>query len=84
MVLSATEKCDPYENAVAERIKEILKYEFGFIKTIPSIEVAHEMVNQSIALYNKERRHCSLEMQTPAFAHRHQQHQYKSYKKLIA
>jgi hypothetical protein len=36
MVLSATEKYDPYENAVAERIKDILKYEFGFIKTIPS------------------------------------------------
>ncbi len=29
MILSTTEKYDPYENAVAERINGILKYEFG-------------------------------------------------------
>ncbi len=84
MILSTTEKYDPYENAVAERINGILKYEFGLIKIIPTIEVAQKMARQAITIYNNERRHCSLEMKTPAFAHRYQQHDYKSYKKLVA
>jgi transposase InsO family protein len=81
MILSTTEKYDPYENAVAERINGILKYEFGLIKTIPSLEVANKMLKEAVEIYNNERRHCSLQMQTPNFAHTNQTHQYKSYKK---
>ena len=81
MILSTTEKYDPYENAVAERINGILKYEFGLIKTIPSLEVANKMLKEAVEIYNNERRHCSLEMMTPTFAHTNQQHNYKSYKK---
>ena len=81
MILSTTEKYAPYENAVAERINGILKYEFGLIKTIPSVDIANKMLKQAVEIYNNERRHCSLEMQTPDFAHTHQQHQYKEYKK---
>ncbi|MDQ6843069.1 MAG: IS3 family transposase [Bacteroidota bacterium] len=81
MILSTTEKYDPYENAVAERINGILKYEFGLIKTIPSLDIANKMLKEAVAIYNNERRHCSLQMQTPNFAHTHQQHQYKEYKK---
>lgn len=83
MKSSTTEKYDPYENAVAERINGILKYEFGLIKTIPSMEVANKMLKQAVEIYNNERRHCSLNMQTPQYAHTHQQHQYKSYKKKL-
>jgi len=43
MLLSTTEKYDPYENAVAERINQTLKYEFGLIKTIPSLQIANKM-----------------------------------------
>lgn len=82
MILSTTEKYDPYENAVAERINGILKYEFGLIKTIPSIEVASKMLKEAVDVYNNERRHCSLQMQTPNFAHTNQKHLYKSYKKI--
>lgn len=81
MILSTTEKYDPYENAVAERINGILKYEFGLIKTIPSIEIANKMLKEAVQVYNNERRHCSLQMKTPNFAHTNQTHQYKSYKK---
>lgn len=81
MILSTTEKSDPYENAVAERINGIMKYEFGLIKTIPSLDIAQKMLKQAVEVYNNERRHCSLQMQTPNFAHEHQTHQYKSYKK---
>lgn len=80
MILSTTEKYDPYENAVAERINGILKYEFGLIKTIPSLEIANKMLKESVEIYNNERRHCSLEMNTPDFAHINQTHPYKFYK----
>jgi transposase InsO family protein len=84
MILSTTEKYDPYENAVAERINGILKYEFGFIRSIPSLKVAGKMLKEAVEIYNHQRRHCSLEMQTPVYAHNNQAHIYKSYKKLIA
>lgn len=81
MTLSTTEKSDPYENAVAERINGILKYEFGLIKTIPSLEVATKMLRQAVNIYNTQRRHGSLQMQTPEQAHTAQRHLYKSYKR---
>ena len=79
--LSTTEQYDPYENAVAERINGILKYEFGLVNTIPNIEVAHKMVDQAIAIYNNKRRHWSLNLETPANAHIKQKHDYVSYKR---
>ena len=79
MVLSTTEKYDPYENAVAERMNQTLKYEFGLIKTIPSLDIANKMLKQAVDIYNNQRRHRSLEMATPGFAHTHQTHSYKSY-----
>ncbi|OFY83541.1 MAG: hypothetical protein A3F72_13030 [Bacteroidetes bacterium RIFCSPLOWO2_12_FULL_35_15] len=81
MVLSTTQKSDPYENAIAERINGILKYEFGLINTLPNLEVATKMVKQAVDIYNNERIHYSLEMNTPEFAHANQTHKYKSYKK---
>ena len=81
MKLSTTEKYDPYENAVAERMNETLKYEFGLLKTIPSLDIANKMLKESVEVYNDERRHRSLQMQTPNFAHSNQRHPYKSYKK---
>lgn len=83
MVLSTTEKYDPYENAVAERINQTLKYEFGLIKTIPSLQIANKVVQQAVDTYNNDRRHRSIEMQTPNFAHTHQKHTYLSYKKKL-
>jgi hypothetical protein len=37
------------------------------------------MLKQAVNIYNKQRRHYSLEMKTPEFAHRNQQHEYKYY-----
>ena len=81
MILSTTEKYDPYENAVAERINQTLKYEFGLLKTIPSLEIASKILKQAVDIYNNQRRHRSLEMATPNFAHANQTHSYKSYSK---
>jgi transposase InsO family protein len=79
MLLSTTQKYDPYENAVAERVNGILKYEFGFIKTLPNLLTAKKMLKQAVNIYNKKRRHYSLNMKTPEFAHKNQKHEYKSY-----
>jgi putative transposase len=82
MIMSTTEKYDPYENAVAERINGIIKYEFGLIKTIPNLEYAVKMVKKAVVTYNNKRRHRSLNMTTPQHAHTHQNHVYKSYKSI--
>ena len=79
MILSTTETYDPYENAVAERINQTLKYEFGLIKTIPSPEIANKTLKQAVDIYDNQRRHRSLQMATPCFAHTNQTHSYKSY-----
>lgn len=81
LIQSTTQNSSPYENAVAERINGILKYEFGLNKIIPNLRTAQKMVKQAIEIYNNERRHYSLGMQTPAYAHKHEAHKYKSYKK---
>lgn len=79
MLLSTTQQYDPYENAVAERINGILKYEFGFLKTLPNLDTANKMLKQVVNIYNNERRHYSLAMKTPQFAHINQEHEYKFY-----
>lgn len=84
MILSTTEKYDPYENAVAERINQTLKYEFGLIKTIPSLEIANKILKEAVPVYNNERRHRSIEMKTPGVAHTNQNHTYLTYKKKAA
>lgn len=80
-ILSTTEKYDPYENAVAERMNGILKYEFGLKRTIPTLQVAVKMVDEAVALYNGRRLHRSLKMQTPNEAHVTQKHPYATYRK---
>lgn len=80
-VMSTTEKYDPYENAVAERINGILKYEFGMRHNIHTLEIANKMIEQSVKIYNSKRRHWSLQLKTPNFAHINQQHEYVSYKR---
>lgn len=79
--MSTTQKYDPYENAIAERINGILKYEFGLRKTLPTLDVARKMVKQAVTIYNNERLHWSLNFKTPEQAHQqYNQQQYKSYK----
>lgn len=84
-VLSTTQQYDPYENAVAERINETLKYEYGLGRSIPTLEIAKKMVKQAIDIYNKERIHWSLGLKTPEEAHKqYDKMMYKSYSKKVA
>jgi putative transposase len=79
-LMSTTQKYDPYENAVAERINGILKYEFGLGKTLPSLEIAKKIMKQAVPIYNRKRLHWSLDMSTPESVHlQYNKQKYKSY-----
>lgn len=84
-ILSTTQQYDPYENAIAERINGILKYEFGLKETIKSLEIANKMIAQAIDIYNSERIHWSLNLKTPQNVHlQYNKQPYKSYAKAVA
>lgn len=67
--LSMTEKGDPYENAIAERVNGILKDEYDLYDTFDDYNKAHEAVKVAINKYNNQRPHRSCNMLTPAQAH---------------
>ncbi len=67
--LSMTEKGDPYENAIAERVNGILKTEFGLSGHFTSNSQALEKVDKAVDLYNNRRPHASCDYLTPAMAH---------------
>jgi len=70
--ISMTRNGDPYENAIAERINGILKYEFLWIDGFKDHLQAMQIIKQSIGIYNLERPHLSCEMMTPELTHNQQ------------
>ena len=84
-VMSTTQQSDPYENAIAERINGILKYEFGLRKTIATVDIARKMIKEAVGIYNNDRLHWSLDLKTPQNVHNnYNQQKYKSYKRNAA
>lgn len=80
--LSTTQQYDPYENAVAERINGILKYEYGLRHTLPDLKTAQKTAAEAVDIYNNQRIHWSLGFQTPNEVHRqYNKTKYKSYAK---
>jgi transposase InsO family protein len=69
ITISMTEKGDPYENAIAERINGILKSEFGLDKDFDNFEQARNTVENVINIYNQFRPHASCNYLTPEQAH---------------
>jgi putative transposase len=67
--LSMTENGDPYENAIAERINGILKYEHGLKETFNSFIAAQTAVELGIRAYNELPIHGSCSRLTPIKAH---------------
>ena len=67
--ISMTEKGDPYENAIAERVNGILKSEFGLDRCFDCYQSALGAVERAIAIYNYQRPHSSCDYLTPAQAH---------------
>jgi transposase InsO family protein len=80
--LSTTQQYDPYENAVAERVNETLKYEYGLNKQAVNLQILKKRVKQTVDIYNRERVHWSLGLKTPEEVHRsYNSLTYKSYAK---
>ena len=67
--ISMTEENHCYENAAAERINGILKYEYGLKETFKNKKLAMCTTKQAIALYNNRRPHMSLNYKTPEEVH---------------
>jgi putative transposase len=65
---SMTDGYDCYQNALAERINGILKYEFLLVEPQHLAE-ARVMVAESVAIYNQYRPHLSLGYRTPDQVH---------------
>lgn len=80
--ISMTQNGDPYENAIAERVNGILKYEFLWINGFKNHLEAVEAIDESIEIYNTERPHLSCGMLTPVLAHQQQNIILKKWKSL--
>ncbi len=64
--ISMSEKGNPYENAVAERINGILKEEFMLSGTFKTKAAAIKAVKEAIETYNNLRPHMSIGYLTPS------------------
>lgn len=69
LMCSMTDGYDCYQNALAERVNGILKGELLLQRPV-DLEQARRMVRESVQIYNAERPHLSLKMQTPDAVHR--------------
>lgn len=69
LVCSMTDGYDCYQNALAERVNGILKNEL-LLQRPANLDEARRMVRESVAIYNSERPHLSLELKTPDEVHR--------------
>jgi len=66
--ISMTEKGDPLENAIAERVNGILKDEL-LERRFQSFAEARMKIDEAVSTYNNLRPHLSLDLLTPAEAH---------------
>lgn len=67
--MSMTEKSDPYENALAERMNRTIKEEFCLDHILATKKQAIQAVKEAIELYNNYRPHLSLSLKTPTQQH---------------
>jgi transposase InsO family protein len=78
-MISMTDKGDPLENAIAERVNGILKTELirSYYNTIDEASIH---ISRAITIYNYKRRHSSLNWQIPANVHTQKGLQIKRWK----
>lgn len=67
--ISMTEKGDPLENPIAERVNGILKDEWINDLNLTNYPIAKQYIERIIFLYNNDRLHSSIDMLTPNEAH---------------
>ena len=69
IIPSMTDKDHVYQNSLAERVNGILKQEFDIDIGFNSLKEAQFVIKYVIDIYNKKRRHTSLQYLTPNFVH---------------
>lgn len=69
ITMSMTEKSDPYENALAERMNRTIKEEFCMDRTLKSKDQVYKTVKEAVNLYNTYRPHLALNYLTPNEVH---------------
>lgn len=69
MIISMTEKGDPLENPIAERVNGIIKHEYLDNYQVSTLKVAKQLLDRVIEVYNCERPHMSLGNLTPEQVH---------------
>lgn len=67
--ISMTQKGDPLENAIAERVNGILKEEYLLNQKVETLQQAEVLLDQAVRYYNQERPHMSLNYKTPQQVH---------------
>lgn len=77
---SMTEKYDPYENAIAERINGVLKQEFDIARSVENFNTKEKLIKDAIKIYNNVRPHLSNYMLTPIQMHAQNELKRKQYK----
>jgi putative transposase len=75
-----TEKYDPYENAIAEKINGILKQEFGIARNMENIDLKKQLIKSTVSTYNNFRTHLSNHRLTPVEMHKQNKLKRKQYK----
>jgi putative transposase len=70
IAISMTERGDPYENALAERMNGIIKEEFNLYSSQENFENTYQHILKSVAVYNEIRPHGSCNDLTPCEAHK--------------
>jgi transposase InsO family protein len=78
---SMTEKYDPYQNAMAERVNGILKDEFALERGFAHHLEAVAVISESVSIYNHQRPHLSCHYLTPEQMHQQSQITVKKWKK---
>ena len=69
-LISMTENGDPYENALAERMNRTIKEEFGLGEEIKTRQLAKQMIQEAVNLYNNYRPHLALNFNSPNNIHK--------------
>lgn len=67
--ISMTEKGDPLENPIAERVNGIIKEEYLHHETVIDFIQASESLSRAVMAYNNERPHASISYLQPSVVH---------------
>jgi transposase InsO family protein len=69
VLISMAEAGNCYENALAERMNGILKQEYSLDEVFGDESAIKKAVNEAVYLYNEQRPHWSLDLETPSWVH---------------